>query len=36
VQHADSLRTLYLSLAEHLRNRAERAQFLREAGFPES
>ena len=36
VQRADSLRTLYLSLAEHLRNRAERAQFLREAGFPES
>jgi eukaryotic-like serine/threonine-protein kinase len=36
VHHADSLRTLYLSLAEHLRNRAERAQFLREAGFPES
>lgn len=36
VQRADSLRTLYLRLAEHLRNRAERAQFLREAGFPES
>jgi eukaryotic-like serine/threonine-protein kinase len=36
VQRADSLRTLYLRLAEYLRNGAERAQFLREAGFPES
>jgi hypothetical protein len=35
-QRADSLRALYLILAEHLKDRAERARFLLEAGFPES
>ena len=35
-QRADSLRALYLLLAEHLEDRAERARFLLEAGFPES
>ena len=35
-QRADSLRALYLILAEHLKDRAERARFLAEAGFPES
>jgi serine/threonine protein kinase len=33
---ADSLHALYLLLAEHLQDRAERARFLLEAGFPES
>jgi serine/threonine protein kinase len=33
---ADSLQALYLLLAEHLKDRAERARFLLEAGFPES
>jgi serine/threonine protein kinase len=33
---ADSLQALYLLLAEHLQDRAERARFLLEAGFPES
>ena len=32
---ADSLRALYALLAEHLHDRAERSQFLAEAGFPE-
>lgn len=36
VQRADSLRDVYLILAEHLKDRNERARFLREAGFPES
>ncbi len=36
VQRADSLRALYLILGEHLKDRAERARFLLEAGFPES
>jgi serine/threonine-protein kinase len=35
VRRADSLRALYLVLGEHLRDRAERARFLLEAGFPE-
>jgi serine/threonine protein kinase len=34
-QHADSLRALYLTLAKHLEDDDERAQFLREAGFRE-
>ena len=34
-QRADSLRALYCLLAEHLNDPAERARFLREAGFPE-
>jgi serine/threonine protein kinase len=33
---ADSLRGLYLALAEHLQDRAERARFLADAGFPQS
>ena len=33
---SDSLQALYLLLAGHLKNRSERAQFLHEAGFPES
>jgi serine/threonine protein kinase len=36
VKRADSLRALYLILGEHLNEGAERARFLREAGFPES
>jgi serine/threonine protein kinase len=36
VRRADSLRALYLILGEHLRDGAERARFLLEAGFPES
>jgi serine/threonine protein kinase len=32
----DSLRALYFILAAHLEDRAERARFLQEAGFPES
>jgi hypothetical protein len=36
VQRADSLRALYLILGEHLKDPAERARFLLEAGFPES
>jgi serine/threonine protein kinase len=36
VKRADSLRALYLILGEHLKDGAERARFLREAGFPES
>jgi len=36
VKQADCVRTLYLNLAEHLQDGAERARFLREAGFPES
>ena len=36
VKRADCLRTLYLILGEHLKDRAERARFLLEAGFPES
>jgi serine/threonine-protein kinase len=35
VQRADSLRALYLLLAEHLESKTERAQFLRDVGFPE-
>jgi serine/threonine-protein kinase len=35
VERADSLRALYLILGEHLKDRAERARFLLEAGFPE-
>jgi serine/threonine protein kinase len=33
---AESLRGLYLLLAEHLHDRTERARFLSQAGFPES
>jgi serine/threonine protein kinase len=33
---ADNLRGLYLILGEHLKDGAERARFLQEAGFPES
>ena len=36
VKRADCLRALYLILGEHLKDRAERARFLLEAGFPES
>jgi serine/threonine protein kinase len=36
VSRADNLRSLYLILGEHLQDRAERARFLLEAGFPES
>jgi serine/threonine protein kinase len=36
VTRADSLRALYLILGEHLKDGAERARFLLEAGFPES
>jgi len=32
-QQADSLRTLYLLLAEDVESPAERARFLRDAGF---
>jgi serine/threonine protein kinase len=35
-KRADSLQTLYLLLADHLKDRTERAKFLRESGFPES
>lgn len=31
--HADSLHALYLLLAEHVENKAERSRFLREGGF---
>jgi len=34
-QQAASLRALYRSLAEHVENKAERARFLQDAGFPE-
>jgi serine/threonine-protein kinase len=34
-QRADCLRALYLILAQHLENPAERTRFLLEAGFPE-
>ena len=33
---ADSLRTLYLLLAEHVERKLERDRFLRDAGFPNS
>jgi eukaryotic-like serine/threonine-protein kinase len=33
-QRADSLRTLYLLLAEHVKSKRERDRFLRDAGFP--
>jgi len=33
-QRADSLRTLYLLLAEHVKSKQERDRFLRDAGFP--
>jgi serine/threonine protein kinase len=33
---ADSLRALYLLLAEHVENKKERSRFLRDGGFPES
>ena len=33
-QRADSLRTLYLLLAEHVESKRERERFLRDAGFP--
>ena len=33
---ADSVKSLYLLLAEHVRNPEERSRFLRDAGFPES
>ena len=33
-QRADSLRTLYLLLAEHVESKQERDRFLRDAGFP--
>jgi len=35
-KRAGTLRGLYLSLAEHLKDGAERTQFLRDAGYPES
>jgi serine/threonine protein kinase len=35
-QRADCLRSLYLILAEHVENKAERARFLKDAGFPAS
>ena len=35
-QRADSLRTLYLHLAEYVENKPERARFLRDAGYPDS
>jgi len=35
VPRADSLRTLYVILGEHLKDGAERARFFLEAGFPE-
>lgn len=35
VPHADSLRSLYLLLAEHIESESERASFLREAGIPD-
>jgi serine/threonine protein kinase len=35
-KRADSLPTLYQLLADHLKDRTERAKFLRDAGFPES
>jgi predicted Ser/Thr protein kinase len=35
-QQADSLRTLYLLLAENVESQTERARFLRDAGFPDS
>jgi len=33
-QRADSLRTLYLLLAEHVESKQERDRFLRDASFP--
>lgn len=36
MKRADSQRALYLILGEHLKEGAERARFLLEAGFPES
>ncbi|MGB9244667.1 MAG: serine/threonine-protein kinase [Candidatus Acidiferrales bacterium] len=36
VKRADSLRSLYLILGEHLKDDPERARFLLEAGFPQS
>ena len=36
VKRADSVQALYLILGEHLKDGAERARFLLEAGFPES
>ena len=35
-QRAPCLQSLYLLLAEHLGDKAERGQFLREAGFPQA
>ena len=35
-RRAASLRALYLLLADHVESKADRARFLREAGFPES
>jgi tetratricopeptide (TPR) repeat protein len=35
-RRADSVRTLYLLLADHVESKSERARFLRDAGFPES
>jgi tetratricopeptide (TPR) repeat protein/predicted Ser/Thr protein kinase len=35
-QRADSLRSLYLLLAEYVENQTHRARFLRDAGFPDS
>jgi serine/threonine protein kinase len=32
---ADSVKTFYILLADHLHNETERSRFLREAGFPE-
>jgi len=32
---ADSVKTFYVLLADHLHNETERSRFLREAGFPE-
>ena len=36
LKRADSLRSLYLILGEHLKDDRERARFLLEAGFPQS
>jgi serine/threonine-protein kinase len=35
-QRADSVRSFYQLLAQHLDRKAERARFLRDAGFPDS
>jgi serine/threonine protein kinase len=35
-QRADSVRTLYFLLAEHLESKSDRSRFLRDAGFPDA